>query len=918
MLPIQTIAILLFALATSAHAESSSHPIQLITFKTHSRLILAVDVGVDAQWKETQTGFELFLKGVSLTDLGAPLGQEQAWLAKQGNLSDTRVSQIEMKESTAGLSISGKWKFEQGPNSPAEHKMERFEYREPSPSKFIVDFWQKAGLSVVELARTKKNQEHAANLLRTEEQSKRRQARRIASIKAKADTQDVGKFCRQPLSEEQDIFLPFSPLHEKVSFERWFSSTTPDDGYPYNEPKASITSEDAQYVRLALNLYRKGKFALTLKALEFFDKEQPKSAFKNDMHFLRANAMIKLGYKDAALSYLEELKSTTVGSPAALQAGIFIANQKWNSGAYLLSLENNMWLSSQYSGHALNWVFRLAVAESLYSLKQADRAVKEYQWVVDNAPDRTAKAEGAMRLGDVYLSRFQYDRALAAYYQAIDGFKGESKKFPATYINRAESLYWLGQYDRAEQAFTEFLKDFPGNPAGWRATLRLGEIYGRQSGDKADGESRKWFYNTINSYPFSPGATIARARLVPCGDHGGFDAESSEKFFSTEAETFATTSKSSSNVFGEVITDRYNDLRALARVRSLISFHENGEAIDAAIEELEHTKSGSNEQIAQILRNLFRNTILSLLSEGKKFEAINLYDKKWALVPKERKASDAVEPDYILKLSQAASDLGLGEMAQNLAESFKKSSVRFESARAIASGTTADHGSEDLDLKLEKSEQSFTVAKALWMASGSKENEKIRANLDQVIEESPFTYEREIILGLLDEKANKPASALAHAAKAQLLSPSGNLSEQMRMEYWVATLQSRAGNSRSAVDIFRKLQTEKLPAEGSGEIAANLGVSAVGNKESLVLMEGEILARTGKWGEAAAAYGHAVNEGLGGNQALYEYARALKKSGDTESNEEIAQATMQKLADSKIDDFWRKLARKTLAGTAGN
>ena len=131
----------------------------------------------------------------------------------------------------------------------------------------------------------------------------------------------------------------------------------------------------------------------------------------------------------------------------------------------------------------------------------------------------------------------------------------------------------------------------------------------------------------------------------------------------------------------------------------------------------------------------------------------------------------------------------------------------------------------------------------------------------------------------------------------------------------MATLESRAGNSRSAVEIYRKLQTEKAPknSEGTSEIAANLGVPAMGSPQSLILIEGEILAKQGRWGEAAAAYGRAVTEGLGGNQALYEYARALTKSEDTEDSE-LAQATMKKLADSKVDDFWRKLARKTLAG----
>src|SRR5690606_24752073 len=126
---------------------------------------------------------------------------------------------------------------------------------------------------------------------------------------------------------------------------------------------------------------------------------------------------------------------------------------------------------------------------------------------------------------DAYLNRAQYDRALAAYYRSGEKFPEATAKSASVQVNRGEALYWLGQHDRAEAQFEKFVKEFPGHPAGWRAYLRLGEIAGRKPGEKAMAESRTRFLETINHYPFSPGAVVARMRLVPCGDHAGFDAK---------------------------------------------------------------------------------------------------------------------------------------------------------------------------------------------------------------------------------------------------------------------------------------------------------------------------------------------------------------------------------------------------------
>ena len=132
----------------------------------------------------------------------------------------------------------------------------------------------------------------------------------------------------------------------------------------------------------------------------------------------------------------------------------------------------------------------------------------------------------------------------------------------------------MGQFDRAKEAFQEFLNDFSGNPNGWRAAYRIGEIEARKEGEQSRTAAHKWYYETINSAPFSAGATLARLRLLPCGDHGGFDYAAMERFFSTELQQFDPAT--------EVQMVPFRALATLAHVRSLITFGKDSVAVDLA------------------------------------------------------------------------------------------------------------------------------------------------------------------------------------------------------------------------------------------------------------------------------------------------------------------------------------------------
>jgi tetratricopeptide (TPR) repeat protein len=867
---------------------SRAESLRLDTFRTHSRLSFHVDDGVVSEFKQSEQGFELILKGLGLSDLGAPLGEEGRWAERFSRLADPRLASLEFAEVSGGLKILGRWKFGKGPNDPANPIMESFDYRERDRSTLVLDFWVKEGPTVGQVTAHREVTRRIASVKKHENDEKARTERRIARAKARARAEDPKLFCSTPLSERSDVFLEFLTLHEPVAFSRWFQTATPDSDFTYYKPHGK--AKDAQYVRLALRLYKEGNFALANRTIDFLEQEFPESTFRTEMRFLRANAFLKLELKEEGRALLKELARDSKGSRVSLQSGTYLALQQFEAKNYLAALESFSQLADRQAENRLAWVFHLAAAECARALRQTDRAVLEYQHVAEHAPERKNRAEGALRIGDLYLDRFQYDQALAAYAQALRLFGPEAESFPAVHINRADALYGLGQRERAGEAYKSFLKKFPAHPAGWRASYRLGETAARAEGaTRESGEARKWYLETINRYPFSPGAVLARLQLLPCGDHAGLTREASERFFSADAEKF--------DGDGQVSMERYKDFRALARVRTLMTQDRQEDAVASAITELRRVpRAEARRWLSRLLTFNFRRSVIELLDSGQALAALTFYQKNVDTVPL---LDGGVDPAYLLKLSQAASDLGLGKLAQSIDGVFVKATKSYDAgSRELASESGAHDLGDDPDARLAASERAFTDAKARWIGDGMKAADEVRARLGRVLPESRFSYERELILGLIDEKGGDLRGALRHAAQAQLLG-----ARDSRVDAWVASLQSRAGDARAALTAFRNLE----PVAGASATtvphmitaAERLGIPPVPSRDALILAQCEILEKDGRWGEAAGNFARAVQEGLGGPEARYGYARALLKTGSRD-NRIKALATLEKLAEEPL------------------
>jgi len=903
---------------------SDTQLIDLLTFKTHSRLRIAVDTGVETEWKENPTGFELTLKGLTLADLGAPLGAEKTFTQRYQTLSDQRLGRMELRETSSGVLVVGKWKFPTGNQAPADKKMEHFEYREKSPSRLVLDFWPQKGPTVAEKKQLDSARQRAQERIESEQLAQNRENARKQKELARMEEEKIAKFCELPLSDSNDVFLEFSAVRDPFQLRSHLIQNRPEDGYEW--VKTGEEEKDGAHVRLALRLHREKNHALALRTIEFFEKDFPKSRYRREMHFLKASARLALGLEVEANRDFEEIRRNSPDSQAALNSGLYAAIQGQGKITPLQALDHWLWLIRHHPEHPQAWVFHFMAAENLNELRQTERAAKEYQWITQNAPGKKFRVEGAVRLGDLYYQRRQYERALAAYFQALNRFPEETKEFPAIHLNRAESLYWLGQYDRAQEAYSEFIRDFPAHSAGWRARYRLGEILARKVDPVSQEKAREEFLETINRYPSSPGAELARLRLLPCGDHGGFDPRTAKDYLTQRVTQF--------NGNGEVLLERWKDFLSLAQVRSLISLGEHSAAIDIAIQSVEGgVPTEPKKKILAMLRTLFRKTILDHLAAGRSYEALKFHQDKMKDFPMIRSyRDDEVNPDYLLKLSSAAADLGMGGLATEILDQYRRADQGYQKGeREIASVDEKTNLKKSLtaglDDVLEKADRAWIEAKALWSKKGTEAKDQLDALLASIPDESSHAFPKHLLQALLAVKTQAPAErVLSHLVRARLLMPfivSQNTSEVLRLEHWIAKQHQQMGNLKAALVTWEGILSQLVPeSQLSVESRSvgwltELGASSVPGFEEGLRVKAELESRLGRWSDQVVTLTRLIESIEKTPEAFaaryrFERAQALAQSNEPDQLAK-AKADLEKILAQSKDSTWVQLARESLS-----
>jgi TolA-binding protein len=878
---------------------SSTDLVQLETNRTHSRLKFILDPGVEVEVKNTSSAVEVLFKDISLLDLGVfRSGRTQDGSSIALALADERLGKVELIEDEDGVRLSGAWKFPKGNAELAFPEMEYFEFWNKKEPAFVLDFWHKQGPTMADYQAQKKREE--SKKTHTDHQQEKKDAsllaqRQIARQKNRAELDDLSHYCKETLSPKRDLFLHFRPFHDEVNFERWLSSQGADRDYPYLEPQGE--SKEAQYVRLAVNLYRQGKNALVLRTVGFLKSDFPESIYLAEMRFLQANSYIKLNRREEAEKIFQEIMLDHKGSPPALYAGMYTAARAFKSNASLAALEQFLWLEQNYPGHRLAWVFRLGAAESMYRLGQTDRVIKEYEWIANHAPSSEARAEGAFRIGDAYLLRNSYPQALASYFSAIESFPEHAKKFPSVHLNRAESLFWLGEHEKAREAFLQFREQYAGHPEGWRANYRLALIEGHRVA-RSSVSYQQLLMNTVNEYPYSPGAVLARLRLIPCSDHGGFQLSTASEFYRRAAWPFDGR---------DVIAEKsYQNLVALEEIRGLLGLGAVDRAFETAV--LYSEDSRFDRQIKELLQpmivKMFRDLIHTRIADGKKYEALAFFQRYSSRI-------DLQGPpeafDFLLALSGASSGLRLFQLSENLLSQYQaKTRVQDDSLRSIAS--------EDVNQAIlsddEKATQAWIGLKNSWMKKADGQVlDGFRPKLEKISEGSRYYPSRMILSALILESEAKDREVLS--LLKSMMNQTENPNEQRVLLFWLSEVEARRGNAAQAGAFLRELRSVKIPeTQAPSDWVSLKSVPRIPSQEDLLWKEAQYYETAKIWMKALEAYKAAAAKGLDSPRLSFSKARALFEGGDTAAKTR-ALASLNSLVETG-EGFWQRMAKDLL------
>jgi tetratricopeptide (TPR) repeat protein len=872
--------------------------IELQRHSSFSRLLITLDESFKPKITSGKQGFEIHIPSANLIDIGIPVSETEGFNQKLASVADQRISKLRVKENNEELVIQGQYVFPKGKEALSDPEMEHFDFYKNENGKFVVDFWYKKGPTVIEVERqrkvelSRKKDEARKNILKNEEELKLAREKRIEESKS-----DL-KFCEAPMNKENTIWVKYRAEHPILNFSQYISEFVPDHDYTYQEPAG--LDEEKKMVRLAIKLSKENKNALAIKTVDFLKKNYPSSSHLDEMEFLRASSFYRLELFEQGKQVLLNLSKFSKNKNISYSAAAFLGMQSFKKQEWLSSLELFMNILRENPKDTRSWMFHYGAAESLYQIRQYDQARSEYEWLLKNPVPKNIKSEAGYKLGDLYFNRNQYAQAIQAYSSMIRNNPAGYQDYPHVFMNLGEAFFQLDEFDKADESFSKFLEHGRSMPNAWKASLRIAEI--RSMKNPSDFE--KNFTEMVNRHPMTSGAVIARLRMLPCGNHGGFDLISASRYI--DSDEVKKTDDS-----GTFYTTSLTELSMLTEIRTLLSFGEDLKAIEKGVLGLRANPS------IEVRRMIERGMVGGLkrllgkkISEGDYYSAIGLYEKYGDYLPGPN--FDPICDDLRLKIAKFASDKSLIALAMKLIEPYRNGDE-------IGLKNAANEIQKNLKLDSTDGMENRVLieAKSFWNGErfnikDEKESGQFLEKLSKIPDVSTHAFDRDLLKVLYFFEKGSYAEALSLAEKLKnQVSVLGNYSRAQTL-YFFGEVAAKANEPVFAAKVYResRVLAEKLSNKDKSDFEFR-HFPAVPSISRLYIAEGEQLELQEKWKESVALYQQALENKIGGNHLLYAHARALLKEGGRESKL-MASRSLEKIKQSQDDDVWKNLAQKAL------
>lgn len=111
-------------------------------------------------------------------------------------------------------------------------------------------------------------------------------------------------------------------------------------------------------------------------------------------------------------------------------------------------------------------------AMGFYKLEQYDRALNEFYEYIEIYYDGIHRSEAFRKIADIYIKKFNYQKAIEAYNSIYQEFSGSDEGLDA-YFQTGVCYKKMGFDSKAEVIFKNILTSHPGTSAAYNSEIQL-------------------------------------------------------------------------------------------------------------------------------------------------------------------------------------------------------------------------------------------------------------------------------------------------------------------------------------------------------------------------------------------------------------------------------------------------------------
>lgn len=651
------------------------------------------------------------------------------------------------------------------------------------------------------------------------------------------------------------------------------------------EPKA--TDENKQ-VRLLLTLYKKQRYNVFLKTVEWFVEKYPKSEYMEMVKYMWGDALFQIWAKDkdpkvlekAIVKYQEAIRAFPE-SKLAERTQLLMSYALLERGDLLGAIQEFQAFQKTYPASSNRDLATLAIAEAYYSLNRYTEAVDNYNKVIQGNGRAQEKVRAQFLKGDVFFKEKNDDQAISEYRKVIQANPESSEDYPGAYFNLAAALFRKQNFKESLSAYLDFVRKFPSHKFAGYAMTRVGELLEALGADPS--RVMGAFLETHFRYGETEGAIVARLRLLSARMKNMKDKELQRAV----DEIMALAEKSP--------LPKMNEFARLMVSDGYYRRHDFDKANDLLIKYYQsHPTSANGPLITQrVVRNI--NEQIYQMVENKNFlQALKVHQKyasNWL------KGNPRIDLKY--NLGRAFEQAGVYEESEKL---YRDSLNRKVSARGIAS--EADLGSfdrvpgaDEISLRL----AAVNVARGQYHAAFN--NLKDITQPERMTEEQQV--ERIVLAAQLYDRKGEPETAVRYLT--ELVRAWKGVPAKVAEPYlMLGDMENKLGSKDAALKSYERV--DQLMTD-SNDVPARVHAQAL---EKI----GERYFELKKMPEAIAAY-EKLLEKYESSVPLAAVRYRLGRIHFDKGEIKKAADTWKPLSDSK-DSVWNKLAQENLKSAEWN